>query len=116
MTLTFHDPDHLARRGRRARADVDGVAADVTAMPAPEPASTKIPRPGSRLAAMVTLMQRPEGATVAVLTEATGWMAHSVRGAIAGALKKTYGLTITSTPAGGGRIYRIAAPQTGAEA
>ncbi len=38
----------------------------------------------------------------------TGWQAHSVRGAISGALKKKLGLSVTSeTVEGRGRVYRI---------
>lgn len=59
---------------------------------------------------MVELLSRPEGATVVVLSEATGWLPHSVRGFLAGALKKKHGLTLLSEPAEGGRVYRIAAP------
>ena len=40
--------------------------------------------------------------------KATGWQAHSVRGAISGALKKKRGLTVTSdAESGDARIYRI---------
>jgi hypothetical protein len=39
----------------------------------------------------------------------TGWQAHSVRGALSGALKKERGLTITSEKTGAERIYSIAA-------
>lgn len=40
--------------------------------------------------------------------EATGWRAHSVRGAMSGALKKKLGLTIVSEVVEGrGRVYRI---------
>ena len=40
---------------------------------------------------------------------ATGWQPHTVRGAMAGALKKKRGLTVTSEKIGGrGRVYRIA--------
>lgn len=37
----------------------------------------------------------------------TGWQAHSVRGALSGALKKKLGLTLSSTPEESGRVYRI---------
>ncbi len=53
------------------------------------------------------LLKRPEGATVAAMTEATGWQAHSVRGAMSGSLKKQLGLTIVSTKTDETRIYRI---------
>jgi hypothetical protein len=45
-------------------------------------------RPGSKLAKMLGLMQRPQGATVDELAKATGWQKHTVRGAISGAVKK----------------------------
>lgn len=57
-------------------------------------------------------MRRPEGATVPQMSEATSWQPHSVRGALAGALKRKHKLTIVSEPSEGGRIYRIAAEPT----
>ena len=50
----------------------------------------------------------PDGATVPKIAEATGWRLHTVRGAIAGALKKRLGLTIASEKVDGrGRVYRV---------
>lgn len=62
----------------------------------------------SRLDLLAALLGQTEGATIAEMTDATGWQAHSVRGAIAGALKKR-GHAIVSTKAEGLRTYRIAA-------
>lgn len=57
---------------------------------------------------MIRLLHQPVGATLADLMQATGWQAHSVRGAISGTLKKRLGLGITSeTDADGLRRYRI---------
>ena len=54
------------------------------------------------------LLSRPEGATVEELQAATGWQQHSVRGFLAGAVKKKLGLTLVSEkPASGTRRYRI---------
>jgi hypothetical protein len=64
------------------------------------------PGPAGKLGTLVELLERPEGATIGQLAEATGWQAHSVRGAMAGALKKKHGLTITSTKEADARIYR----------
>lgn len=47
------------------------------------------------------------GATLAQLVEATGWQAHSVRGAMSGSLKKKRGLDIASEKIGDDRVYRI---------
>lgn len=55
------------------------------------------------------LLNRPEGATVEGLQAATGWQQHSVRGFLAGAVKKKLGLTLLSErPDAGPRHYRIA--------
>jgi hypothetical protein len=73
------------------------------ALPAP---STK---PTSKLSQIEAMLRRPEGATIAQLTMALDWQAHSVRGAMSGALRKKQGLTITATKnEHADRVYRIA--------
>ena len=51
-------------------------------------------RPGTKQAQIIAMLQRPEGATVAEMVDASGWLAHTVRGCISGALKKKLGLPI----------------------
>lgn len=54
------------------------------------------------------LLSRPEGASIEELQAATGWQQHSVRGLLAGAVKKKLGLTLLSEkPDGEPRRYRI---------
>jgi hypothetical protein len=53
-------------------------------------------RPNTKQALMITMLRRPEGATIAQIAAATGWQSHTCRGALAGALKKKLGLTITT--------------------
>jgi len=77
---------------------------------APTPANTGTPRKardGSKQAQLIAMLERPEGATIAQIVAATGWQPHTVRGAIAGALKKKLGLTVTSERIEGERIYRL---------
>lgn len=62
----------------------------------------------NRLDQLQTLVTRESGATIADMVEATGWQQHSVRSALAGALKKR-GLTITSQKTDGTRRYRAEA-------
>ncbi len=65
-------------------------------------------RPGTKQALLIDLLKRKKGATIDEAVAATGWQAHSVRGAISGALKKKLGLVVTSERAGDGpRRYRI---------
>ena len=65
----------------------------------------------SKLDQLTALLSRKEGATLADLMAATAWQAHSVRGAIAGALKKKRGLTIVSQKTDGVRVYSLATPE-----
>jgi hypothetical protein len=65
-------------------------------------------RANSKQATVIQLLQRPEGATIPQICEATGWQSHTVRGTFAGALKKKLGLTITSEKSNGSdRVYRV---------
>jgi hypothetical protein len=65
-------------------------------------------RPASKQATVIALLSRAEGATLEALIAATGWQRHTVRGVIAGALKKKRGLAIVSEKATDGtRVYRI---------
>lgn len=73
-------------------------------------AQSSVPSEGSKLELLVSLLGRAEGATVIDMSEATGWQHHSVRGALAGALKKK-GHVIRSEKVDGVRRYRIEAAQ-----
>ena len=66
-------------------------------------------RDGSKQAQLIAMLRRAKGATIDEIAEALSWQPHTVRGAIAGALKKKLGLTVTSEKIGArGRVYRIA--------
>lgn len=68
---------------------------------------SNLPRPGSKLAVLLELLARPEGATISELATATGWQQHSVRGALSGILAKKYGVALTSKVVDlRGRVYR----------
>jgi hypothetical protein len=65
-------------------------------------------QPTSKIEAIVRLLRRVEGASIEDLMKATGWQAHSVRGAISGSIKKKLGLNVASDKPGTVRFYRIA--------
>jgi hypothetical protein len=95
-----------------APAEPESAAAIAEVAPAEatnaEPKAPKL-RTGTKQALMIEMLRRPEGATVEQIAEATAWRNHSVRGAMAGGLKKKLGLTITSEKSDtGARVYRIA--------
>ncbi len=81
------------------------TGADCSAEPATKQAPTTARAP-SKLDLMLALLGRPAGATLAELVAATGWQAHSVRGALAGALRRN-GHAITAETVDGIRRYRL---------
>ena len=65
-------------------------------------------RPGTKLAALVMALRRPQGATSLQLMLATGWQPHTVRGAISGMLRKKLGLNVVLAHNDSGeRVYRV---------
>ena len=104
------------KRGKRAAANGKQKKSGGTgARPTPASPKTKnrkpprpAVRPGTKQALLIDLLKRRNGATIDEAVEATGWQAHSVRGAISGALKKKLGLSVTSELSKKrGRVYRI---------
>jgi hypothetical protein len=65
------------------------------------------PREGSKTSQVVAMLQRKNGATLAEIMDKMGWQKHTVRGFMAGAMKKA-GYSVESfKPEGGERTYRI---------
>ena len=75
--------------------------------PAITPSIRQAKRPSGKLGALAALLETDTGTTIEAMMEATGWQAHSIRGAISGSLKKKLGLEILSEKTKTGRIYRI---------
>ena len=98
------------RKPRLAKASLPEIST-VSTMAADQPTAvegdTPAVAPKGKLGVMVALLRRPEGAMLDELTTATGWQAHSVRGAIAGAIKKKLKLRVSSGKSESGRVYRI---------
>ncbi len=66
-------------------------------------------RADSKQAKLIEMLMRPKGASIDEIVTAFGWQPHTVRGAIAGALKRKLGLKVVSEKSEGrGRICRIA--------
>jgi uncharacterized protein DUF3489 len=70
------------------------------------PGRVAIPREGSKLARVIDLLQRSDGATIPNLTEATGWLPHTTRAALTGLRKRGYAV-IRDRIGSGDSVYRI---------
>lgn len=82
---------------------------DAPTEPAAAP-KTRVPLEGTKQATLIAMLRASDGATIAEIMAATGWQSHTVRGAMAGALKKKLGLEVTSDKADGrGRVYKLPA-------
>ena len=88
-------------RTRKTKPPAETIAPDAAIAP------IVFPDPKGKLGALVTLLRAPEGTTIDAMMAATGWQAHSVRGAMSGGLKRKLGFAIDSEKAPAGRIYRI---------
>jgi Protein of unknown function (DUF3489) len=70
------------------------------------PARVATPRDGSKLALVIELLRRPDGATIVDLTQATGWLPHTTRAALTGLRKRGY-TVIRERVSAGNSLYRI---------
>ena len=65
------------------------------------------PRPATKNARIIAMLRMPAGATIASIVTATEWQQHSVRGFLAGVVRKKLGLNLVSEQTDKGRVYRI---------
>ena len=92
-----------------AGATTEEPAPDTPTEPKAAP-KTRTPREGTKQATLIAMLRAPDGATIEEIMAATGWQSHTVRGAMAGALKKKLGLEVISEKVDGrGRVYRLPA-------
>jgi hypothetical protein len=61
----------------------------------------------SKKANIISMLRAPGGATIEATARAAGWQSHSIRGFLAGVVRKKLGLTLVSTDGENGRVYRI---------
>jgi hypothetical protein len=72
-------------------------------------APMRAPRKGSKLARVIDLLRRSDGATISQLTEATGWLPHTTRAALTGLRKRGYAV-IRERVGVADSVYRISGP------
>ena len=65
------------------------------------------PRADTKSCRIVAMLRAPTGATITAIMIATDWQQHSVRGFLAGVVRKKLGLNLVSEQTETGRVYRI---------
>ena len=70
-------------------------------------ASQPTTRRESKKAHIIAMLRAPGGVTIEAMARATKWQPHSVRGFLAGVVRKKLGLTLVSANGENGRVYRI---------
>jgi hypothetical protein len=98
-SITTDRPVRRAAKPQSAKGTEATVVRSAQALP---------PGPGGKLGVLIDLLRRTQGATLADMMEATGWQGHSVRGAMAGSIKKKLCLAVVSSKDGNVRTWRIA--------
>lgn len=64
-------------------------------------------RSDTKHARIIAMLRAPAGATIAAIMTVTDWQQHSVRGFLAGVVRKKLGLNLISELTDKGRVYRI---------
>ena len=107
MTSTVSEKTVAAQTTQKAAAGARKKATRASKAPNSAPKSAE-PREGSKTAKLLDLLKRPGGATAKELAKATGWQPHSVRGFLAGTVRKKLRLTLTSAKSEDGeRSYSV---------
>jgi hypothetical protein len=76
-------------------------------------AKPKNSNPDSKQSRIIAMLQSPAGATIAAMMQVTGWQQHSVRGFLAGVVRKRLKLKLESKKVDGNRVYQITRGGTG---
>jgi len=71
------------------------------------PAARSAARSDTKHARIIAMLRTPAGATIAAIMTVTEWQQHSVRGFLAGVVRKKLGLNLVSEQTDKGRVYRI---------
>jgi hypothetical protein len=100
-----------AKKSAKKRSPKSNPARATTTKPA-QPAvarsgAGKRAEGASKQARVFAMLQSPAGTTIAAMMKATGWQQHSVRGFLAGVVRKKLKLELESKKVDGNRVYRI---------
>jgi hypothetical protein len=96
----------MSKAQKKAPTAPSARAADAAPKTPGEPKIKKI-NPGSKQSRVIALLSSPSGTTIAAMMKTTGWQQHSVRGFLAGVVRKKLKFKLSSRKIDGIRVYRI---------
>jgi hypothetical protein len=107
MTKCSKTPEPLTADNAMSEVTTPGELPATGPTPAQEPPVPRKARENTKQAALIAMLRADKGATIPEIMQPTGWLSHTVRGALAGTLKKR-GLIVTSEVVEGrGRVYHL---------
>ena len=92
---------------RTTASSAASVPSSNPARPAAENLKTKKAEPSSKQSRVIAMLQSSSGTTIAAMMKVTGWQQHSVRGFLAGVVRKRLKLKLGSRKVDGNRVYQI---------
>jgi hypothetical protein len=92
---------------KRTAATTAVTAATKTATQSQNERKLEQGKSGSKQSHVIAMLRSPAGATIDAMMKATGWRQHSVRGFLAGVVRKRLNLKLSSEKVDGNRIYQI---------
>ena len=92
---------------KRTAAATSATAATKTATQSQNERKPEQGKSGSKQSHVIAMLRSPAGATIDAIMKATGWQQHSVRGFLAGVVRKRLNLKLSSETVDGNRIYQI---------
>jgi Protein of unknown function (DUF3489) len=102
--MTSEEPMTRSRTKRRTARVASQHTSKATSRKRPAIVSAKS---GTKQDRVIAMLRMPAGATIAALARVTDWQQHSVRGFLAGVIRKKLGLNLVSEKSENGPIYRI---------
>lgn len=102
----MHAPPPRSSRPRQLAAEARSAR-----QPDPTPPNAA-PRAGSKLALVIEMLAKPEGASIAALISATGWQSHTARAVLTGLRKRGFAIERARINGATSSTYRIATPPT----
>jgi hypothetical protein len=98
----------MSKTAKKRPSASSATRASAARSPTPSDPDAQKSGPGSKQSRIIAMLQSPSGTTIAAMTKATGWQQHSVRGFLAGVVRKRLKLKLGSKKVDGNRVYRIA--------